>query len=130
MLRDALVESFEAGGQQSEPLLVGELLHDVLCQLPALRRQRDHTLVGNAVVHRIQGSRDDVHAQHHACTTAVGLVVDLGSTKRRAVAVRKEPQIELGPEDGCDRTLLRQPGEGMRNQSEDIELHGRASQVS
>ena len=91
MLHDALVESFEAGGQQSEPLLVGELLDDVLRQLPALRCQCDDTLVRHTVVHRVERSRDDVDPQHHACTTAVGLVVDLRGAKRRAVAVRKEP---------------------------------------
>ena len=99
-------------------------------QLPALRRQSNHSLVGHAVVDRIESSRDHVDPQHHARATAVGLVVNLRGAQRRAVAVREEPQIELGPEDGGNRTLFRQPGEGMRNESEDIELHGRASQVS
>ena len=40
MLDDTLVESFEACGQQGEPLLAGELFDDVLRQLPALRCQR------------------------------------------------------------------------------------------
>jgi len=37
MLHDALVESFEARGQQGEPLLAGELFDNILRQLPALR---------------------------------------------------------------------------------------------
>ena len=130
MLDDTLVESFEACGQQGEPLLAGELFDDVLRQLPALRCQRNDALVGHAVVHRVERSRDDVDPQHHAGAAAVGLVVDLRSAQRCAVTVREEPQIELGPEHGGHRPLLRQPGEGMRNESEDIELHGRATQVS
>ena len=130
MLDDALVEALEAGGEQREPLLVGELLDDVLRQLAALRRERDDTLVRHAAVDRVERSRDDVDPQHHAGAAAVRLVVDLRGTQRRAVAVREQAQIELAPEHGCNRRLLRQPGESMRNEREDVELHGRATQVS
>ena len=39
------------------------------------------------------------------------------------VAVVEEPQLELVAEDRCERTLLRQPREGVGNQGEDVELH-------
>ena len=130
MLHDALVESLEAGGQQSEPLLLRELLHDLLRQLTALRRQCDDTPIGHAAVDGVERGCDDIDPQDHPCAAAVRLVVHLRGAKRRGVAVREEPQVELGAKDAGDRTLLRQPGEGMRNQSEDVELHGRATQVS
>src|SRR5207247_1086637 len=50
MLDDTLVESFEACGQQGEPLLAGALLDDVLGQLPTLRFPRSDDLGGLARV--------------------------------------------------------------------------------
>ena len=46
---------------------------------PALRRQRDHAVVGRAAVDGVERSGDDVHAQHHPRAAAVGLVVDLAA---------------------------------------------------
>src|SRR5207253_4399366 len=39
------------------------------------------------------------------------------------IPVREQPQVELSAEHACNRPLLGQPGEGMRNESEDVELH-------
>ena len=130
MLRDALVEALEAGGQERERLLRGQLLDDVLGQLASLRRQRDHAVVGDAAVDRVERRSDHVDAEHHAGPSAVRLVVDLPGAKRRRVAVREEPQVELGAEDGRDRTLLGEPRERMWDESEDIELHSAEDQVS
>ena len=124
MLHDPLVEALEARREQRHMLFLGELLDDGLRELPPLRRQRDHAMLGDAAVHGLERSRDDVHAQHHPRAAAVGIVVDLAGAKRRRVAVAEEAQIELASEDGRDRPLLGQPAEGMRNQREDVELQG------
>ena len=109
---------------------LGQLFDDVLGQLATLRRERDDTMVRHAAVDRVERGRDDVDSQHHPGAAAVRLVVDLRGTERRAVAVGEQAQIELAPEHGCHRLLLRQPGESMRNEREDVELQGRATQVS
>jgi hypothetical protein len=77
----------------------------------------------HATVDRIQRGRDHVDAEHHAGAAAVGVVVDLTVAERRRVAVREQSQVELSAEDRRDRTLLRQPREGVRHEREDVELH-------
>src|SRR6266511_5877634 len=128
MLYDPLVEAFEAGREQRQRVLAGQLFDDLLRQLPPLRRQRDDAAVGNSCVHRLERGRHDVDAQHHSRTTPVRLVVDLPGAEWSRVAIGKETKVELRPEDGGDRSLLRQPREGMRYESEDVELQGRAIQ--
>ena len=56
---------------------VGELLDELLVELPTLRRERDDAMLGYAAVHRIERRGDDVDAQHHAGAAAVRVVVDL-----------------------------------------------------
>ena len=41
VLDDALVEAFETGGEKGQLLLAGELLDELLVELPTLRRERD-----------------------------------------------------------------------------------------
>ena len=52
-----------------------------------------------------------------------GLVVDLAGPERRRVAVAEEAQLELGAEHGSERPLLGEPGERVREEREDVELH-------
>jgi hypothetical protein len=121
--RDALVEALEARGEQRQPLLARKLLDDVLGQLPALRGERDDTVVRRSAVDRFQRRGDDVHAQHHAGAASVGLVVHLAGVERCVVPVVEETQLQLVSEHGRNRPLLREPGERVREESKDVELH-------
>ena len=120
---DPLVEALEPRGEEGQPLLAGELLDDRLVELAALRRERDHAVLGHAAVDGVERRRGDVHAQHHARPAAVRRVVHLAVRKRRRVAVAEEAQVDLGAEHGRERTLLGQPTEGVRNKGEDVDLH-------
>ncbi len=104
-------------------LLLRELLDDLLRERPALRRQRDHPLRTIGAVHRLECGRDDVDAEHHSRSAAVRLVVDLPGAERCGFAVVDEPQLELHAEHARDRLLLGQPGEGMRDEGEDVDSH-------
>ena len=106
--------------------LGGELLDHRLRQLPPLRRQRDHALLGRAAVDGVERGRDDVDPQHHARAAAVRLVVHLAGAQRRRVAVVEEAQLELGAEHRGERPLLGHPRERVRNLGEDVEAHSRA----
>ena len=79
VLDDALVEALEARREQRQLLLPGELLDQLLVELAALRRQRDHPVAGSPAVDRVERGRDDVDAQHHPRAAAVRLVVDLAA---------------------------------------------------
>ena len=120
---DAGVESLEAGGEHRDRRLGGELLDERLVELAALRRQRDHARGPRVAVGRLERGRDDIDAQDHARTAAVGRVVDLAGAQRRRVAVVEEPKLELGAENGGERLLLGQPAESVRNLGEDVETH-------
>ena len=48
-------------------------------------------------------------------------------SQRRRVAVREEAQVELAAEHRRDRALLGQPGERVRDEREDVELHQSAN---
>ena len=123
VLDDSLVEAFEAGREECQLLLAGELLHEVLVELPTLRRKSDDPPAAGVAVHRPERSVHDIDAQHHARAAPVGLVVHLAAAERREVAIVPEAKIELVPEHGRDGPLLRHPGEGMRERCEDIDLH-------
>jgi hypothetical protein len=102
-------------------LLCGELFDQLLVELTALRGQRDHPVAGIVSVGCVQRRRDDVHPQDHARAAAVRLVVDLAVPERRRVAVVEQAKLELGSEDGSERPLLREPGERVRDEREDID---------
>jgi hypothetical protein len=82
-------------------------------------------VLGTFPVGRVERGSDDVDPQDHACAAAVGIVVDLALPKRRRVAVVEQPQVELGAEDGRERTLLGEPGERVRDEREDIDAQSR-----
>ena len=84
MLHDALVEALEAGREERQPLFRSELL-DGLIELPPLRRQRHHAVLGDAAVDGVERCRDHVDAEHHARTAAVRLLVYLAALERREV---------------------------------------------
>ena len=86
MRDDPLVEALEARREERQRRLGRELLDDGLGQRPALRRQRDHALLGRAAVDRVERGCDDVDPEHHAGAAAVRLVVDLAGAQRRRVA--------------------------------------------
>src|SRR5581483_5900996 len=121
-LDDAIVEAFEPGRQQRELLLARKLLDDLLAELSSLRGERDDPVRRRPAVDSVERSGDDVDPQDHAGTAAVRLVIDLPCAERRVVAIREQSQVELGAEDGGDWTLLGEPGVGMRNEGEDVEL--------
>ena len=123
MIEDPLVEALEAGRQERECRLRGELLHELLVELPPLGRERDDPVTGRAAVDRLESSRDDVHAQHHSRTTAVRVVVHLARAQGRGVAVVEDAQVELGAEHRSHGTALPEPGERTRDQREDVEKH-------
>ena len=123
MLDDALVEALEPGGEERQLVRGRELFDDLLRQRASFRRERDHPLRPRIAVHGLERGRDDVDAQHHAGAAAVGLVVDLAGAERRRLAVVEEPQVELGPEHRADRPLLGEPGEGVRDECEDVDSH-------
>ena len=125
MREDALVEPLEARGQQRQPLSGGELLDDLLGQLPSLRGQRNDAVVGDAAVRSVESSGHDIDAQHHSRAATVGIVVHLGVRERRVVAVAEQAQVELVAEHGRDGPLLGQPRERVRDQGEDVELQRR-----
>ena len=122
MLQDALVEALEPGREQGQVLLARELVDDPLVELPALRRQRDHPVLGQAAVDALERRGDDVHPQDHPRAAAVRLVVDLAP--RRPVAVVEEAQVELAAEDGGDGALLGDGSEDMGYEREDVEAQG------
>ena len=122
MLQDALVEALEPGGEQGQVLLARELVDDPLVELPALRRQRDHPVLGQAAVDALERRRDDVHPQDHARAAAVRLVVHLAA--RRPVPVVEEAQVELAAEDGGDGALFGDGSEDMGYEREDVEAQG------
>ena len=101
-----------------------ELLHDGLRQRTALRREGDDALCGVAPVGGVERGGDDVDAQDHAGSAAVGVVVDLAGAERRRVAVVEESELELAAQHACNGLLLGHPREGMRNLGEDVEAHG------
>src|SRR5258708_4499365 len=78
-------------------------------------------------VHRLERRRDDVDPENHARAAAVRLVVDLTRAERRRFAVVEEAQLERRAEHGRKRALLGEPGEGMRNESEDVDSHGESA---
>ena len=125
VLDDPVVEALEPRGEQRQRLLLRELLDDLLRQRPATRRERDHAVLGHAAVHRVERRRDDVDAQHHPGAAAVRLVVDLARAERRRVAVAEQPELELVAEHARERLLLREPREGVRDESEDVDAHRR-----
>ena len=81
-------------------------------------------MLGAAAVDRVKRGRDNVDAEHHPRPTAIGLVIDLAGAERRRVAVVENPEIELGSENCGDGTPLVEPGEGVRDQGEDVDAHG------
>ena len=81
-------------------------------------------MVGDATVDRVEGGRDDVHAQHHPGAAAVGIVVDLTRPQGCRVPVAEQPQVEATAENGGDRTLLGEPAEGMWDEGKNVELQG------
>jgi hypothetical protein len=130
VLDDPFVEALEARGQKRETFFLHELVDNGLRQLPPLRRERDHPVLGHAVVDGFERCGDDVDAQHHPGAAAVRLVVDLTRSQRRRLAIAEEAQVELRPEHRGDGTLLGEPRESVRNRSEDVELQGNFQQVS
>ena len=104
-------------------LLVGQLLDDLLRQLPALRAESHDAVVGDAAVDGVERGGDYVDAQDHAGTAAVRLVVDLAGAERRRIAVVEKPQVELGTQHRRERTLLGHPREGVRDEREDVDPH-------
>ena len=80
-------------------------------------------MIRRPAVDRVERSGDDVDAQHHPGAATVGIVVDLAAGERRVVAVVEQAQLELLAEHGSNRTLLREPGERMWKEGEDVELH-------
>ena len=123
MHEDPLVEAFVAGREQRQALLAGEAFDNLLVERPPLRRQHDDPVVGLAAVDGVERRGGHVHPQHHPRATAVRLVVDLTGAKRCEVPVVEQPQLELSAEHGGERTLLREPCEGVWNEGEDVELH-------
>ena len=114
MIEDPLVEALEARGQQRQRLLGGELLDELLVELAALRRERDHPVIRHAAVDRVERGRDDVDAQHHPGPAAVRVVVDLPGRQRRRVAVVEDAELELAcrarpPADGAREPSRTQP---------------------
>ena len=79
---------------------------------------------GHAAVDRVECGRDDIHPQDHPRAAAVRFVVHLTGAERRRVAVREQPQVELGAEDRGDRALFGEPREGVGYECENVELHG------
>ena len=104
---DPRVEALEARREHGDRRLGGELLDELLVELAALRREGDHAGGRHVAVGRLERSRDDVDAQHHPGTAAVGRVVDLAGAQRRRVAVVEEPELELGSEHGGDAASAR-----------------------
>ena len=117
---DPFVEAFEPGREERQPLLACEPLDGGLVELPALRRQGDHPVLGDAAVDRIERGRNDVHAQHHPGAPSVGIVVHLACAQGGRVPVVEESQVEATAEDGGDRTLLGEPAEGVRQEGENV----------
>ena len=109
MLEDPLVEALEAGREKRQRVLACELVDEPLVQLATLRGEGDHPPVALYAVHGLEGRVDDVDAQHHARTAAVGLVVDLPARERREVAVVEELELQLGAEHRGERPLLGEP---------------------
>ena len=124
MLDDPVVEALEPGREERERLLGGELLDDAPASaaVPAASARRPGAR--GAAVRGVERRRDDVDAQHHPGAAAVRLVVDLAGAERRRVAVVEEAQLELAAEHARERLLLGEPGEGVGNEGEDVELQG------
>src|SRR5207244_4055012 len=57
---DPLVEALESRREQRQRLLLGELLDDLLRELPTLRGKRDDAMLGDAAVSSFKRGSDDV----------------------------------------------------------------------
>ena len=123
VLDDALVEALEPCREECQPLLDRELLDEGLGELPAFRRQRNDAVLRDTPVDRVERRRDDVDAQHHAGARRRRARRRPAGHERRVVAVGVQPQVELAAENRRDGALLGQPGERVRDEREDIELH-------
>ena len=66
MVEDPLVEALEARREKRERRLGGELLDELLVELPSLRGERDDAVLGRSAVDGVERRGDDVDAQHHA----------------------------------------------------------------
>ncbi len=123
MVEDPLVEALEPSGQEGEGRLPGELLDEVLIQLPALRRERDHPVVGRSAVDGVECGSHDVDTKHHARPAAVRVIVDLPRAERCGLPVVEDAKLELGAENRRERATLANPVERGRNEREDVETH-------
>ena len=124
-VEDSLVEALEPSREESENGLRCELLDKLLVELTALRRERNHPVLRNSPVYSIERRRDDIDPEHHPRPASVRVVVHLARAERRRVAVVHDPEIELGSEYRSHGTAHLQPLEGVRDQREDVEAHGR-----
>ena len=81
MLDDPLVEALEARREQRQPLAARELLHELLVELPPLRRQRDDTPTRILAVHGLEGRVYDVDAEDHPGAALAVQRADLPETR-------------------------------------------------
>jgi hypothetical protein len=121
---DPLVEALEPGREQRHLALAGQLLDERLVELAAGRGEGDDSGGPGRPVCGLERSVDDIDAQEHARAATVGIVVDLARAERCGVAVVEQAKLELAAEHACERLLLGEPTECVRNLGEDVDAHG------
>ena len=100
-----------------------ELLDELLVELPPLRGERDHAMLGKL---RRRPRRTQPRRRRRAAPSQAHRRTDRrrpGRRQRCRVAVVEDAKLELGAEDSRQRTALAYPLEGVGNEREDVEAH-------
>ncbi len=106
VLADPVVDSLVATAQERQMRLGGELGGEPVVELPAGRREHDGPRgPGPIAVGGLERRVDDVDAQHHPGTAAVGRVVHLTAAERGRVAVVEDAELGAQLERVTDVTL-------------------------
>ena len=130
MIDNALIDPFVPPGQQRQRLLARELGDQAVVEHRPAGREHDHSPLV-AQLHRIaavassQRRLDDVDSQHHSGAAAERRVVDLPGVQRRVIAVVDVLEAVAARERVGDVALALEPRERLREQREDVDLHGR-----
>src|SRR3954452_18385398 len=134
VLDDALVEALVAPAQQRDGRLARQLVDERVVEHAAARREGDDAaLVAQVdrvlVVDALQGLVHDVDAQDHAGAAAERRVVDLAAAQRGPLARVERPDLVAVLRRVAHVALGAEPLEPLREQGEDVELHGRSAPV-
>jgi hypothetical protein len=131
VLERARVEALVAAAEERDALARCELARVRVVEAAAAGIECHDASAGArrcelAAVGALDGAGHRVDAHEHARTAAERRVVHLRVRQRRVVAIREEAQRQRARQGALHRGFLRQPGEPVGEEREDIDLeHGR-----